>query len=215
LHNELKPPKSWRPKNGDVIFMGGVWKRGTLVNMSKLVGSKGKVIACEANPISYKNIMDQGINRINVTYINKALWNCKSTMQFEATVNEYHGFDKLVDPSIPFGFPKNLTDSQTIEVQCDTIDSILEGENCKVLDYMELTINGAECEALNGAKDIIKNSPNIVIKVMSVNPKPLDGLLEIFLDWKMDIVVRYAKNAQLNNKSIILAGVWAKKRNDI
>lgn len=56
---------------------------------------------------------------------------------------------------------KNLSRVETIETI--TLDSFFKKKNNLKIDFIKIDIEGSEFDALNGAKDILKNNKNIVI----------------------------------------------------
>lgn len=194
---------------GSVVFLSGAYILGNLERMSKRVGPKGHVFGVEANPIAYKAIEHECAKISNLTYINSAVWDSKGIMQFISSKDDYHSYDKLVHPDIPFKFPHNLKDSTIIDVPTNTIDSILQDRNCDKLDYLELMVNGAEIAALKGALKTIKNSPNIRIRINCVHPRPLDELLQFLNEYEMSYTLTYTDKNDLSNKDLTLARILA------
>ena len=200
-------------KKGDVAFISGAYILDTLTRASRVVGPSGYIYAVEANPKAYNAIKDECAKIKNLTYINCAVWSSPGTMNFISTTDDYHSYDKLVDPTIPFDFPHELKDSHVIEVPTNSIDNILSEHGCDRLDYLELMVNGAEIEALRGAEKTIKAStPGLTVRTNCVHPKPLDELLTFMNEEDFEYVMTFTDKAELSNKSLSLARILATKR---
>ena len=127
------------PKFGDIFLDVGAYIGFGTMRLSELVGSQGKVIAFECNPdiqkLLVKNVLENKLS--NVTVIDKAIWN----------KNE----EVMLGEAEPQG--RSLIEgNKTLKVEGITIDSIVEELKLPKVDFISLTINGAEIEALQGAK---------------------------------------------------------------
>lgn len=127
----------------------------------------GHVIAIE--PMS-ANLMflkkNLRINNLeNVTVIPKGLWSNsrKRTFYLGSSSAEY---SILRD--------RKLTALKIVEIEVDTLDNILEQHGVNKVDFIKMNIEGAEIEALKGARRTLKNHPvELVIDAHHfVNGKP-------------------------------------------
>ena len=121
--------------------------------MAKAVGNEGMVIAIEPEENNLRSLK-RNIERArlkNVIIIPKALWSSKQTMRLN--LHNRHDSHNLV--SAP---PKanNLAESETVET--DTLDNILAEINVSKVDFIKMNIEGAELEALKGARQTLKNN---------------------------------------------------------
>src|SRR5215213_9379966 len=125
--------KLFRPKEGDIVVDVGAHIGKYTIIASKMVGSKGKVIAIEAHPANYdilkRNIV---INKLsNVIALNYAVHSMKTTV-------------KLYEPGQEAGFTiyntimtdRTLLNNQKyVEVKADTLDSLLLENGIKEVNW--------------------------------------------------------------------------------
>ena len=52
---------------------------------------------------------------------------------------------------------------EEIEVDCLTIDELLEGNNLKTLDFIKIDVQGYEPKVFKGMKKVIKNSEKLIL----------------------------------------------------
>ena len=144
------------PLPDDIIIDCGAYIGFGELRLSRHLTS-GKIIAVEGTPDCYrvleKNVKENSIN--NVIAVNHAIWE-KNEKRFinlgkrqgNSLINEL-AFDKEKDGS---------------EVECVNVDSIVEEYDLKKVDFVSLTLNGAEPEALQGMKNTLSNfSPRLRI----------------------------------------------------
>ena len=108
----------------------------------------GHIYSIEANSACYhrlsRNIYENDIN--NVTPIHRAVWDQDIEMDLES---EYAQSNSLVSEVV--------CGTYTEKVRTITIDQIAEEYNLDKLNMLSLTLNGAEVEGLNAAKETLSN----------------------------------------------------------
>ena len=141
--------KRYRVQKGDIVVDAGACFCMNTLKFSKAAGKEGKVVSIEPNE---SNLID--IRRIirlhrlkNVVVIPKALWNKKSEMNFYC--HSSLGSHSLVDK-------RNVKEIEEIKV--DTMDNILKDLKIDKVDFIKMDIEGAEIEALEGAKETLRNN---------------------------------------------------------
>jgi FkbM family methyltransferase len=143
--------KFYRVKRGDVVIDAGAFVGMFTVKMAKIVGNKGKVIAIEPEKTNSlflkKNVKENGLK--NVIVIEKGLWSEKGK---KSLYLGYRSSPSLVYPT-----------KKSIEVEVDTLDNIVSELRLKDVNFIKIDVEGAEIEALKGAKRILNNNPNLVI----------------------------------------------------
>ena len=120
----------------------------------KMVGSTGFVHSFEPSPRNFPRLVENvRINSLNnVSTHNVALGNVEGSVDLYISSNE-DGSDSAV---------KLDHFDEKVSVEATSIDNILRG---KVVDFMKIDVEGYEMEVLEGSKEVIQNSPNIVISV--------------------------------------------------
>ena len=138
IRNELRDAFSFEPD--DVVVDGGAYIGFGDLKVCQLV-PEGKIVAVEAERTCFKLLkMNLEQNNIsNVVPVNKALWKKdeiitlkKEGLQANTVIEE------IVDAA----------DCQ--EIEGVTIDSVLDRFSVNKVDFVSLTLNGAEAEALEG-----------------------------------------------------------------
>lgn len=143
LRNELKDIFSI--KHDDVIINGGAYIGLGDIRVSEM-NPNGKLIAVEAEKACFEMLkFNLDSNRVaNVMTLHNALWNKKGEMELGTTNLQANS---LVDGIV------GSTDKQTVE--CITIDDIVDSYSLKSIDFVSLTLNGAEVETLDGMKETL------------------------------------------------------------
>lgn len=154
--------KLFRPKEGNIVVDVGAHIGKYTIIASKMVGSKGKVIAIEAHPVNYdilkKNIV---INRLNnVVALNYAV-HSKETMV------------KLYEPGQEEGFTiyntimseRTSRNQKYIEVKANTLDSLLLLNGINQVNWIKIDVEGAEYEVLKGSTNILSSSKDISLLI--------------------------------------------------
>ncbi len=127
---------------------------------AKHVGSKGKVLAIEPNPMALECLKrNVGSNRLeNVELRQIAIWDKETLAWFEVppSLNSARVLD-VYDCS------KEKIRGKLIRVQTTTLDSLLE--NYDKVDWLRFDVEGGEFQIINGATKTIKNfMPNIFME---------------------------------------------------
>jgi FkbM family methyltransferase len=146
----------FKPNKGDVVLDCGAYEGHFSIIASRLVGNKGLVYSFEpqdemADTMS-KKFLKYGLSNIRV--INKGIFSHKSSMLVDK--GTYNAGFSIVD----------LDESVNDQVRIDLIDidSFVIDYKLKRLDFVKMDIEGAEIEALIGAKKALnKFFPKVVI----------------------------------------------------
>lgn len=126
------------------------------------VGNTGKVIAIEPAPKNYQRLKE-----------NIAINNFSNVVAVKMALSDHTGQEKLYLPSRSAcnSLDLDLTSSQKnipfIEVEVDKLDNLLNNLNIKEVDVIKIDAEGTEMPILMGAKNILKNNPNVKILVAS------------------------------------------------
>jgi FkbM family methyltransferase len=161
--------KIFQPKPGEVFVDVGAHIGLYTMRAAREVGSKGKVIAVEPDPQSYRILKENvALNHLdNVTVINAALCDACGQMTFYA----------CTDPSLS-GFElqseARLREVRTVQVL--TLDGLLESVGVDQVNWIKLDVEGAETKVLHGAKNLLERAKNLHIIVESNNDRAIQYL---------------------------------------
>lgn len=144
----------YKLKKGDFVIDCGAFLGAFTMYASKIVGDTGIVIAFEPDTLNYKKLTDNiKLNKLtNVITLNKGVWSKNTTLKFNNKNSEESSL-----------FFNDKTESVT-DVHVVTLDDELEERGIKKVDFIKMNIEGAEIEAVKGARKILKNNDvNLVV----------------------------------------------------
>jgi len=131
-------------KRGDVVVDAGARVGVFAAKISAAVGNEGRIIAIEPEPRSFsclqKNIKANSLN--NVIPIQKMLWS-------QAELRKLYISGNSASHSAYCDAFYSST-GESINVEADTLDNILEELGIESVDFIKMDIEGAEIEALKG-----------------------------------------------------------------
>jgi FkbM family methyltransferase len=177
--------KLFRSKEGDIVVDVGAHIGKYTIIASKMVGSKGKVIAIEPHPVNY-DILKQNmeLNKLsNVIALNYAVHSQETTVKLYESGQE-EGF--TIYNTIMTDRTKTSRNQKYIEVKANTLDSLLFENGIKEVNWIKIDVEGAEYEVVKGATNIPSSSKDISLLIeihnLGVNNKnfyvPIIHLLE-------------------------------------
>ena len=155
--------KLFRSKEGNIVVDVGAHIGKYTIIASKMVGSKGKVIAIEAHPVNY-DILKQNIE------LNKL----SNVIALNYAVHSQETMVKLYEPGQEEGFTIyntimsdriSLNNQKYIEVKANTLDSLLFENGTKEVNWIKIDVEGAEYEVLKGATNILSSSKDISLLI--------------------------------------------------
>lgn len=161
----------WRylkPAIGDVFIDVGAHVGKYTLQVARIVGDEGLVIAIEPHPGNYRALL-RGIQLNgfrNVVAFNVAAWDrdCKLKLFIhEAAVFHSTKID------IGLGY---------VEVEARTIDQVITELSTKQVDWIKIDVEDAEIEVLKGLKKTLaKYAPQLIIEVQWKNLKEILKLM--------------------------------------
>jgi len=137
-------PKELLPGPGGVIVEAGAYLgHKTIRFVDMIVGLDGKVLAIEMMPeninILRRNITENKLENC-IDVIGCGVWNKKGETTLMGKSRQRNSLVRLDE----------LTPDITITVPTDSLDNILQAWGDYVVDFLAITVNGAEIEALQG-----------------------------------------------------------------
>lgn len=162
--------KEFIVKKGDVILDIGASIGWYSCKMSDLVGETGKIIAIEPNPDNFyylkKNIEKNNLK--NIIPLNIGVWSSKRKMNL--TSNKYGSLLEYLQKSDDLKYCQSK-----INVELNTIDNIVLDLKLEKINLIKMDIEGAEIEAIKGAKNALTRSKNICL-IFSAYHKDISGI---------------------------------------
>lgn len=151
---------------GDTVVHCGIFRTATIDKWLRAIGTKGRLIAIEAEPSNFRQLFDYvSANSLdNVMVIHSAVWREAANVTLQASFNPH--FNKLKD-SETHGAVEEGANFEEYTVLAKTLDSILVDSGIKHVDLVMLTISGAEYEALDGMVNTLEQ-PGIRLFARSI-----------------------------------------------
>jgi FkbM family methyltransferase len=136
-------------KEGAIVFDIGAYVGSYTLLFSKLVGSSGKIVAFEPNPIAF-SILNYNLRKnsaLNVIPIKMGVSNTIGKVELKtqdfgastASITRYKGYSKGL---------------KTFTANCTTLDNYCS-ENGVIPQVIKIDVEGAEAQVIEGAKNII------------------------------------------------------------
>ncbi len=133
------------PEKNDIIIDGGAYTGDTVIEFCKSTNNEVEIFAFEPDKENYKGLKSnlQGFSNVNIYCY--GLWSKNTVVPFsmKSNMGSY-----IVDDN-------NETDDKTVKIKVVSLDSFFDSTKVKPT-LIKLDIEGAELEALKGAKEIIK-----------------------------------------------------------
>jgi len=153
--------RQYVPKKGDLCLdVGGEFGFETL-QLSHLVGPEGKVYVFECLPDHLAHLDRIADASRNIVLVRNACWDKNETITFH--IGNTSGSGTLIgDAKGQRG--QALASSEQLEVSAITLDDFWRADlRSQVVSFLKMDIEGSEYEALDGAKEVLKNTSNVVI----------------------------------------------------
>lgn len=162
-------PREFLIEPGNVVVAVGVPYLGTIRRFSKAAGADGRVIVIEADENNRTRlesaIRAEGMG--NVSVIGKAAWSKPGTCRFLiAKRDEDHRLenaDIVIDNDLREAQESGSYRDHVI-VETSTIDIMMSEAGVDRIDYIEITVNGAEFEVIKGMENILPRTAVIFAK---------------------------------------------------
>jgi FkbM family methyltransferase len=180
------------PKLGDVVIdVGAAFGFYTIIS-SMNVGSKGKIVAIEAQPDSFEmlnhNVRLNGLT--NVVTLNYAVYSSMRKLKL------YSNYSLMPERS-----PKSK--HKFVEVEGRTLDYLLsEYVQIKQANWIKIDVEGAELEVLKGAHYILSNSKDIRILIEIHGEENFDPIKKFLGSY--DFRIEFEKKYDTGDRHVIL-----------
>ena len=195
------------PKEGDIVVdIGAHMGRYTIIG-AKRVGTKGKVVAIEANPSNFEMLnRNIKLNQLtNVISLNNAVYSKETKIKLYVPDEEsgYTIYHTLME----------RTGKKFVEIDAITLDYLLlqlnvisgvgvKEEEAVEVNWIKIDVEGAEFEVLKGASNVLSKSKDIAL-LMEVhglnNYRPVVEFLSSY-----NFKIEFEKTYETGDKHIIL-----------
>jgi len=158
-----------KPEEGDVFLDVGAHVGKYALQVAKIVGEKGAVIAVEPMPENYdalvRGVELNGLR--NVIPLNIAAWNRECDVKL--FIGDVGGHNSL----------KYDMGLGHVEVKAKPLDAVLEELGVNRVDWIKIDVEGAEYEALQGLEKTLKeNGSKLIVEVKDENKNKVLDFME-------------------------------------
>ena len=171
------------PKEGDTVIDIGAHIGRYTITSSKQVGAGGKVVAIEADPDNFeilkKNI---ALNKLtNVLPLNYAVFSTRTRMKlYEQSASAKYNSIML---------NRAAKTRNYVEVNADTLDSILKLNGVNRVNWIKIDVEGAEFEVLKGStKTLSGENMSLLIEIHNIeDPSHYDNIVDFLKNHNYEI----------------------------
>jgi FkbM family methyltransferase len=151
------------PKEGDTVIDIGAHIGLYTIRSSKQAGKTGKVVAIEADPDNF-HVLKRNIalnNLTNVLPLNYAVFSTKTRIKlYEQSASAKYNSLMLA----------RARTENYVEVNADTLDSILEQNGVDQVNWIKIDVEGAEFEVLKGSTETLSsNNMSLLVEIHNIN----------------------------------------------
>ena len=151
------------PKEGDTVIDIGAHIGRYTITSSKQVGKTGKVVAIEADPDNFQLLQRNiALNKLtNVTPLNYAVFSERTRMKlYEQSASAKYNSLMLA---------RAARTKNYVEVEADTLDSILKLNEVNQVNWIKIDVEGAEFEVLKGStKTLSSENMSLLIEIHNI-----------------------------------------------
>ena len=158
-----------KTEKGDIFLDVGAHIGKYALQVAKIVGEKGLVIAIEPMPENYDALLQNiWLNKLeNIIPLNIAAWNTESDLKL--FIGDKNGRNSL----------KNNRGLGYVEVKTKVLDKVLKKLNVNQVDWIKIDVEGAEYEVLQGLGNTLKNNrPKLIVEVKNENKHRVINLMK-------------------------------------
>ncbi len=133
--------------------------------LSRRVGAKGRVIALEPVPESFRYLKRRCRRLENVQAFNVGLSDAAGTKEMILDPSSYSPTDASITETADH--IKNADSRQPIEITVETLDTVLEEAHAKEVSFIKCDVEGHEEKVILGSlRTIVRNNPTIFLEIL-------------------------------------------------
>ena len=180
------------PDRGSTVIDIGGELGHEAIQLSTLVGEKGKVYVFECFPEHIKKLKIRISNTNNIELIENAVWNENTKIKLFSGYTP--GSNTLISDALG-QYGQDLADinKRKYTVSAVTLDSFWKDKaNSRKIDFLKMDIEGAEIEAIEGAQETLRNTNKVVIAAYHIRDgqrtaiRVAESLKKLYFNVKID-----------------------------
>ncbi len=153
---------------GDTVVQVGMWRLSSLRRAARAVGPSGRLLLIEASPEhaarAAEFLADKGMD--NCSVVNAAGWHESGTLELNLSDDPSGIQVDGVHADIP-----HEVSGRTVSVPAVRLDDVTREHGITAVDYLEVTVNGAELQVLQGAPDLLPHVRRLLAAGMMRDPE--------------------------------------------
>ncbi len=175
LHFRVGIPRELMVNRGDTVVQVGMWRAESARRLASSVGPSGQLLLVEMSSDAVKRINDtlDQMNFKNATVVNMGVWS--EPGEIEMVCSDTESANRLETGRLhPEG--ENAQGETTGLVTVETIENICDKNGIDAVDYMEITVNGAELEAIRGMGKMLQRTKRLWVAGLTRDPETHEPL---------------------------------------
>jgi FkbM family methyltransferase len=164
LHWRNALPRELMVGRGDIAVQVGMWRCRNVERLARCVGSRGRVILVEADPRNVASVerflQEQALD--NVEVVCRAAWNKPGKIDLFVGRDPAHNRVRL-DNVRMLGEVNRDAFIERRTVTIDTVDNIMAELGASHADYVEVSVNGAELQVLQGMRNTLPRTKRMFV----------------------------------------------------
>lgn len=180
-------PTEFAVNAGDVVCQIGTPWPQTMRRFRRRIGENGRLVIFEALPDNARKLREAVAEGgfTNVDIIERAAWS--SPGDGKLSISPFAGDHKIAidDVAMDNDLKAGNQEMPEIDVRFDTIDNVMAELGLDRLDYLSVTVNGAEHEVLKGAEHTIRAAGRLRIyskgHALHKNGEPINAGIRNYL----------------------------------
>ncbi len=157
-----------RPKAGETVVDVGANIGVFSMWSAHLVGSTGRVLAVEPNPLAAEYASRNLIDQSNVTVVQAACGSEAATATLSFPPGRLSVGSLYLRP--------DRTESVVVDVR--PLDAVLDEAGQDAVDFLKVDVEGHELEVLAGAKDTLSRTRRAALEVDTVNLQRVEQIMQ-------------------------------------
>jgi FkbM family methyltransferase len=210
----LRPaiPKELLARRGDCVVQVGTPKSETIRRLHEIVGDGGKVVVIEPEPANVeRQLAYVGARALrSVIVVPKAAWNARGTHTL--LIADRAGDHRLdIDTVMHDNDQVQGEYRSRTEVEVDTVDNILDELGIREVAFVEIAVNGAEVQVLQGMQRTLDRTDRLFVKGHArarATGKPINADIE-------GILRAAGFNTMITRPTRSLAEDWGAREGDV
>ena len=182
------------PREGDIVIDIGAHIGRYTITGSKQVGITGKVVAIEADPDNFE-LLKRNIalnNLTNVLPLNYAVFSTRTRIKlYEQSASAKYNSVMLT---------RAAKTKNYVEVNADTLDSILKQNRINQVNWIKIDVEGAEFEVLKGSSETLSGGNiSILLEIHNIeDPNHYHNVVNFLkhLNYEMTFEQRYDESGE-------------------